>query len=220
MFVNLRKDSAINRPALVDYVMMFVKPGANATPINGVDRGEVTNEDWIRWARGVWHSDRDDALASERAALLMAQIQAGTIAPKPRAYIDEMTNDEVAAWAQSVWYGIKETNTLNAALAREDSDERHLCPLQLDLIERCVKLWSNPGETVFSPFTGIGSEGYVALTFRRKFVGTELKQAYYDRAVINLKTAISNREAAGSQGDLFGGFVRQTFQVNGKASDE
>jgi len=167
MFVNLKKDSAINRPALVDYVMMFVKPGVNLTRIDGVDRGEITNEDWIRWARGVW-------------------------------------------------YSIKETNTLNAALAREDSDERHLCPLQLDLIERCVKLWSNPGETVFSPFTGIGSEGFVSLTFRRKFVGTELKRAYYERAKLNLDTAIRDREAAGSQGDFFGSAVRQTFQVEGK----
>lgn len=170
MFVNLKKDSAINRPALVDYVMMFVKPGVNLARIDGVDRGEITNEDWIKWARGVW-------------------------------------------------YGIKETNTLNAAIAREDSDERHLCPLQLDLIERCVKLWSNPGETVFSPFTGIGSEGFVSLTFNRRFVGTELKRAYYERAKLNLETAIHDRKAAGAQGDLFGGFVRQTFQQIG-GSDE
>ncbi len=83
-----------------------------------------------------------------------------------------------------------------------------------------MKLWSNPGETVFSPFAGIGSEGYVALTFNRRFVGTELKRAYYERAKLNLETAIRDRQAAGSQGDLFGGFARTTFQVNGAGTDE
>ncbi len=93
-----------------------------------------------------------------------------------------ITNTEWIAWAHHVWYGIRETDVLNTALAKEQEDERHICPLQLSLIERVVRLWSSPGETVFSPFAGIGSEGYEALSWRRKFYGVELKEAYYRTA--------------------------------------
>lgn len=101
----------------------------------------------------------------------------------------ECTRDEWIEWARPVWYGIKETNTLNVRVAREDADERHICPLQLDLIERAVRLWSNRGETVLSPFAGIGSEGYVALQHGRRFVGVELKPSYWRTACTNLKDA-------------------------------
>jgi DNA modification methylase len=89
-------------------------------------------------------------------------------------------------WASPVWMDIQQTNVLNGKIAREDKDERHICPLQLDLIERCVRLWSNPNDTVFSPFMGIGSEGYVSLKAGRRFVGSELKTAYWRQAVKNL----------------------------------
>ncbi len=98
----------------------------------------------------------------------------------------DVSNDEWIQWARPVWYGIKETNTLNARIAREDKDERHLCPLQLDLIERCIRLWSNPGETVLSPFAGIGSEVYMAVKLGRRGVGIELKPSYWRSAVDNL----------------------------------
>ena len=75
---------------------------------------------------------------------------------------------------------------LNKAQARENADEKHICPLQLDVIERCVDLWTNPGELVLSPFAGIGSEGYSSIKLGRKFVGIELKQSYFDVAVKNL----------------------------------
>ena len=88
----------------------------------------------------------------------------------------DITNDQWIEWARPIWYGIHESDTLNVAEAREMDDERHICPLQLGTIERCIKLWSNPGETVLSPFAGIGSEGYVALQEGRKFIGIELKQ--------------------------------------------
>jgi DNA modification methylase len=77
------------------------------------------------------------------------------------------------------------------AVAREADDERHLCPLQLGVIERAVKLWSNPGDVVLSPFAGIGSEGYVALKHNRKYIGMELKPSYYRTAINNLKAAES-----------------------------
>ena len=99
----------------------------------------------------------------------------------------DVTNDEWIDWAQPVWWNIRETNTLNARAGREDADERHICPLQLDFIERCVRLWSNRGETVLTPFAGIGSEVYQAVKFGRRGVGIELKPSYWQTAVANLR---------------------------------
>ena len=103
----------------------------------------------------------------------------------------ELTREEWITWARPIWYGIRETDTLNAASARDNDDERHIAPLQLGTIERCVRLWSNRGETVLSPFAGIGSEGYVALQHGRRFVGVELKPSYYRVACRNLSEAVS-----------------------------
>lgn len=99
-------------------------------------------------------------------------------------------------WASPVWMDINQTNVLNVKAARSDKDEKHLCPLQLDLIERALILWSNPGDTVLSPFMGIGSEGYQSIKAGRKFIGVELKEAYWRQACENLK-------GASSQSDLF-----------------
>lgn len=96
-------------------------------------------------------------------------------------------------WASPVWMDIQQTNTLNVRIAKDDKDEKHLCPLQLDLIERAVVLWSNPGDVVLSPFMGVGSEGYVSLNLHRKFVGVELKQSYWKQAC----RAMDAIEAAG-----------------------
>jgi DNA modification methylase len=100
---------------------------------------------------------------------------------------NDVTNDEWIEWAQPVWWDIRETNTLNVRVARDEQDERHICPLQLDFIERCVRLWSNPGETVLSPFAGIGSEVYTAVKLGRKGIGIELKPSYWSTAVNNLQ---------------------------------
>ena len=134
MFQTLNRDSAMSRPALADYVLMFRKPGDNETPITP----DCDNETWIQWARPVW-------------------------------------------------YDIRESATLNAAAARDDADERHICPLQLPLIERCVRLWSNRGETVLTPFAGIGSEVYTAVQWGRRGVGCELKPSYWSTACDNLR---------------------------------
>lgn len=107
-----------------------------------------------------------------------------------------ITAEEWIEWAAPVWYrktknypgGIRETDVLNVKQARDHKDERHLCPLQLGVIERAIKLWSNPGDIIYSPFAGIGSEGYVALRLSRKFIGCELKKSYFDEAVRNLKS--------------------------------
>lgn len=89
-------------------------------------------------------------------------------------------------YASPVWMTIDQTNVLNVQVAREDADEKHICPLQLDVIERCVGLWSNPGDVVLSPFAGIGSEGVMSVKLGRRFVGIELKPAYFERACRNL----------------------------------
>lgn len=134
MFVTLNKDSAMSRPAMADYLLMFRKPGENQIRI----KPDCDNETWIEWARPVW-------------------------------------------------IGIRETNTLNTGVAKENDDERHICPLQLDLIERVVRLWSNRGEMVLTPFLGIGSEAYVAIRWGRRAIGCELKPSYWATAVKNLK---------------------------------
>lgn len=99
-------------------------------------------------------------------------------------------------WASPVWMDINQTNTLNVRMAKDNADERHLCPLQLDLIERTVTMWSNPGDVVLSPFMGIGSEGVTALKLKRKFIGVELKPSYFKHACRYL-------EAQDRQEDLF-----------------
>ena len=100
---------------------------------------------------------------------------------------NDVSNDEWIEWARPVWLDIRETNTLNARVARDSADERHICPLQLDFIERVVRLWSNRGELVFSPFAGIGSEIHTAVRLGRRGLGIELKPSYWRTAVQNLR---------------------------------
>lgn len=99
-------------------------------------------------------------------------------------------------WASPVWMDINQSNTLQANSARDDKDEKHICPLQLDVIERCVELWSNEGEVVLSPFAGIGSELYQSLKMKRKAIGIELKTTYYNQAVKNCINAENNEQIA------------------------
>lgn len=156
-FSSKNRDSARIRPALADYLLLFKKPGENAVKIeHEVTRGEVTNDDWIEWASPIWMDTHAGGWLTED----------GNISP--------------------VWFGIKESDTLNVRAGRDQADERHICPLQLGFIERCVKLWSNPGETVLTPFAGIGSELYTAVKFGRRAIGCELKPSYFRAAVNNL----------------------------------
>jgi DNA modification methylase len=150
LFVQLRKDSSDSRPALVDQVLMFRKPGENAVPITPVEHGELDNETWIEWANGIW-------------------------------------------------LGIQESDTLQFTTARDNGDEKHICALQLGTIERCVKLYSNPGELILTPFMGIGSEAYQAIRFGRRAIGIELKESYFNTAAKNLQKA----EATFIAPDLF-----------------
>lgn len=99
-------------------------------------------------------------------------------------------------YASPVWMTINQSNTLQASSARDNEDEKHICPLQLDVIERCIKLWTNPNDIVFTPFGGIGSEVYQALKMGRRGVGIELKPTYYKQAVKNCINAESNKQIA------------------------
>jgi hypothetical protein len=124
---------------------------------------------------------------------------------KPGTNVERVTKDPdqfpVSLWqryASPVWMDINPSRTLQYRMARENDDERHICPLQLDVIERAIELWSNPGDLVLSPFAGIGSEGYTALQMGRRFVGIELKRSYWEAARRNLQQAKS------TQGGLFG----------------
>lgn len=157
LFVQMRRDAAALWQAWADYLVVMRTPGENKVPV----LTELDEETWIDWARPVWPGmpDRNDNCTQEWTDWL----------------------------GQQVWYGIRETDVLGAAEGREHDDERHLCPLQLPVIERAVRLWSNPDEVVLSPFAGIGSEGVGSLRNGRRFVGIELKPAYYSVAVRNLR---------------------------------
>ena len=116
--------------------------------------------------------------------------------PKPITHTNE--DFPISVWqkyASPVWMDINPSNTLQYRAARENSDERHICPLQLEVIERAIKLWSSPGDLVLSPFGGIGSEGYVAIKNGREFVGIELKKSYFDLACKNLAAAVEESQA-------------------------
>lgn len=124
--------------------------------------------------------------------------------------VDDMENESEQTWrnrwiewAECTWGDIKETDTLNTAEGKGPEDTKHICPLQLGLIRRFIKLYTNPGEIVFSPFAGIGSEGYEAIKARRRFYGTELKAEYFAAMTKNLKKA--KRQMEQEQKFLFGG---------------
>jgi DNA modification methylase len=163
-------------------------------------------EGWIYDGRVTIDKDpQAQAIRTHSKALLFVQLEKDSTWSRPAMadYIvrfrkpgenavrvkPDLTREEWILWARPIWQDIDESDTLNTALAREEKDERHICPLQLGTIERCVRLWSNPGEVVLSPFAGIGSEGVQSLKLGRKFIGCELKESYYKTACHNLKNA-------------------------------
>jgi DNA modification methylase len=123
--------------------------------------------------------------------------------PEPIAHTGEGDDIPVSMWqrfASPVWMDINPSDTLQHRSAREHDDEKHICPLQLEVIRRAVKLWTNPGDVVLSPFAGIGSEGHVSLQMGRRFVGAELKRSYYEQAARNL---VAVESGTGPQADMF-----------------
>jgi hypothetical protein len=102
---------------------------------------------------------------------------------------EQFSLDQWQEWASPVWMSVNQTNVLTVQAARDARDERHLCPLQLDVIERALIMWSNPGDVILSPFMGIGSEGVMSLNLGRRFIGIELKESYWRQSVKNLDAA-------------------------------
>lgn len=169
------KDSALSRMAVADYMVTLRKPGDNPEPVGG--------------AFDAYHGT--DALPA-------------TAPPAESGHVADSYSVKVwQRYAEPVWMDIAQSDVLSYRMARAEEDERHIAPLQLTPIRRCVDLWSNPGDVVFSPFAGIGSELYVALEMGRRALGVELKPSYYDQAVQNLRHA---ERAAGNVG-LFSGLI-------------
>lgn len=173
----LQKDSTISRQGIPDYLVVMRKPGVNPDPVDGP----------------LYYFVGDDNLPDQNE---VARAD-GSVAKFPKGSATVI--DVWQRYASPIWMDINQTRTLQFAAGRENDDERHICPLQLDVIERAMQLWSKPGDVVFTPFLGIGSEAYVAVKMGRKAIGSELKPSYFKLAARNLK------DAEKSQYDLFGG---------------
>ena len=175
LYKQLCKDSAASRQGMADYLIVMRKWG-DESKWESVTRGGERFCDYKGMTQ-CQPTDKDLARA--------------------RSDEEEKRLYSIAVWqryASPVWFDINQTNVLNKMQAKEKDSERHICPLQLDVIDRAVELWSNPNDLVFSPFTGIGSEGYVSLKMGRRFVGAELKKSYFDIACTNLDDAISVKQ--------------------------
>jgi DNA modification methylase len=154
-------------------------------------------------ALGLLHKQikKDSCMSRQGVPDYVVTMRKPGINAKPVSHTDQTF--PVARWQQyasPVWSDINPSDTLQFRSARENEDERHICPLQLGVIRRCIELWSRPDDIVWSPFMGIGSEGVCALEMGRRFVGAELKRSYYEQAVKNLMHAETV-----SQHDLFAG---------------
>ena len=182
----ITKDSCMSGQGLADYVVTFRKPGDNEAAVSGMfDQwigAEPIGQEWAdaRTSAGIDISreayDRHSAIVRNEGR-----------EPWP---FDQWVS--VLVWqryASPVWMDIRQTRTLQYRGGRESADEAHISPLQLDVIERCIDLWSLPGETVFTPFMGIGSEVWAAVNMERKGMGIELKPSYYRQALKNLESA-------------------------------
>jgi len=163
----IKKDSAMSRQGIPDYLVVMRKPGENEKPVSG----EFT------------HYVGDNPPPSFKGS----QYEDGRWYYTPQG--DGTSIDVWQRYASPVWDDINQTNTLNFREGRESDDERHICPLQLDVIERALQLWTAPGDTVLTPFLGIGSEAYVAVQMGRKAIGVELKSSYFNLAMRNMSMA-------------------------------
>lgn len=163
LHVTALRDASSSMPQTGEYLMLFTAPGDNAVPIRH-NRSDWSFEHHTEVMNTIW---REPATPDEGELDLWADLARSDSAP-------------------AVWDGIRETDVLTASTAKEHPEEKHVCPLQLGLIERVVDLWSNPGELVLSPFGGIGSEGWASLGLGRRFYGVELKESYYRTACRNL----------------------------------
>ena len=166
----VKKDSAMSRQGIPDYLVTMRKPGANPEPVSGMfdafNGGDVSAEEFSAKSHIEWQQHGKTGDFESRHSIDIWQ-----------------------RYASPVWLDIKQGDVLNFRDAKTVGDEKHITPLQLGVIERGLDMWSNPGDVVLSPFMGIGSEGYVSIKKGRRFVGVELKESYYRQAVANLHGA-------------------------------
>lgn len=170
-----------------------------------VERGWVHHSEVVIWkdpvtamqrtkALGLLHKQirKDSCMSRQGIPDYLVTMRKPGENPEPVSHTGTGDDMPVQMWQQyasPVWMDIDPSDTLQHRSAREDEDERHICPLQLEVIRRALKLWSNQGDTVLSPFAGIASEGHAAISMGRRFIGAELKRSYYEQAVRNLQAA-------------------------------
>lgn len=179
----ITKDSCISGQGLADYIVSFRKPGDNPEPVDGMF--DAFSGEGLDISREAYDRHKAETEAAGRDAWPFEQWRSILVWQR---------------YASPVWMDISQTRTLQYRAARDEQDEQHISPLQLDVIERCIDLWSAEGDIVLTPFLGIGSEVYSAVKMGRRGVGFELKPSYYRQAVKN----IASLEAPSSnQGSLF-----------------
>lgn len=174
LYKQLRKDSCMSRQGIPDYLVTMRKPGVNRNPVTKTHEGFPVDR-WQQYASPVWNdieSASDEIGEKERMETIMH-------------YFSK---------SNPIWMDIDPGCTLQRESAREAADERHICPLQLQVIHRALELWTNPNDLVLSPFAGIGSEGFEAIKMERRFIGIELKKSYFDQARLNLISAQNQAE--------------------------
>lgn len=163
------KDSAISRMAIPDFVITLRKPGDNPEPIAGLfdvyHGDDISDAELEAGARATWDPSGTRSFTEHKSILIWQR------------------------YAEPIWLDIAQSDVLSRIAARDEADERHISPLQLTLIRRCLQMWTNRGDVVFSPFAGIGSVGYVAIEMGRRFCGAELKPSYFRQAAANLGAA-------------------------------
>ena len=165
----LRKDSTYTGVGLPEYCTIFRKWEGDQdewTPVNNKNADNFPLDTWQQWASPVWNVEKKDI---------------------------EHYEEVLRGFTQQTWMDIKRTDVLNNREGTDLGDEKHIAPLQLSVIRRCVQMWSNVGETVFTPFLGIGSEIYESVKLGRKGIGIELKDKYYETAVKNVNKAVSTQ---------------------------
>jgi len=184
LYKQLRKDSTYSRVGLPDYLIVFRKwtDEGDVNPVDWKTQDNFLLNKWQDYASPVWESKTTE----NDLALMDDQMRFAYLLEK-HCDLLESVSKYLPNFASQVWYDIQQTNVLNVALARENNDERHLCPLQLQVIERSIELWSNPGDVILDPFGGIGSTGVKAIELERKTVMIELKRRYYEISRKNLR---------------------------------
>lgn len=175
---SILSDQSMVRQGMADFLIVMRKP-----PVDGLKSEKPISRGGLSHYEGLENCD--------------PRVE-GSYHPSKYSRNKVASVDSINIWrryAEPVWWDINQQDVLNFKIARSDQDEKHICPLQLGVIRRALQLWSNPGDLVFSPFTGIGSEGVCSLEMGRKFIGTELKKEYYNQAIAFFKEQLEKERS-------------------------